>query len=357
MKLFGRVGRACLLAALCGASNVQATTWTNMLGGSWNGPENWNLGVPDNTSADLTETAASYRVTVGETPLGVISNMTVSNVAANTTRLDIAASGFTVSNGYVEIGRSAEVCVTNGGVWSYAGRAPSDDRIAVVKNGGLLRVDGGTVAFTNLMQATPTDASRMLVGDWSAGRMEVTAGTFSMNGVFTEAETNKNAQFYLGNGTGGDGRLEVSGTGRAEFGGGWGTTLYIGNGSGSYGHLEVSGMGRVEVGNELANFLYIGNYGTGIVNLKDQAELVFLSSNRTAYLAYYAGSTGRVTVAGSAKFQMQVHSSYSSFYTGAGADSLAEITVCDDGVMLIHKGMPFYLGGPETLGRPVLTVR
>ena len=333
-----------------------ATTWTNMLGGAWNEAGNWNLGVPDGTSAYLDQTAASYRVAVGETPLGVVSNMTVSNVAANTTRLDIAASGFTVSNGYVEIGRSAEVCVTNGGEWVCAGRTPGD-RIAVVRSGGLIRIDGGTVAFTNLMTATPANASRMLIGDTSAGRMAVTAGTFSMSGVFTAGETNRNAQLYIGNGMGSDGRLEVSGTGRAEFGGGWGTTLYVGNGSGSYGELEVSGTGRVEVGNEWVTCLNIGNSGTGMLELKDQAELVFLSSNRTAYLASPAGSTGRVTVAGSAKFQMQVHSSYTSFNTGVGAGSLAEITVSDDGAMLIHKGMLFYMGGAETLGRSVLTVR
>jgi len=357
MMLSGKVGRGVLLAALFGAASLRATTWTNMLGGVWNEPGNWNLGVPDGTSAYLTETAASYRVTVGETPLGVVSNMTVSNVAANTTRLDIAASGFTVSNGYVEIGRSAEVCVTNGGAWAYAGRTPSGNRIAVVRDGGLLRVDGGTVAFTNLTAVTPANASRMLVGDWSAGRLAVTAGTFSMNGVFTAAETNKAVEFYLGNGSGSDGRMEVSGTGRAEFGRGWGTILYIGNSAGGYGRLEVSGTGRVEVSNEWVTCLNIGSSGTGVLELKDRAEFEFLSTNKTAYLAVSAGSTGRVTVAGNSKFLMPTQLSVSSFYMGTGAGALAEITVCDDGVMSLYKGSGLLMGGADTLGQSVITVR
>ena len=327
MSLFKRVGRACLLAVLCGAAgSLQATTWTNMQGGAWNEAGNWNLGVPDGTSAYLTGETASYRVTVDETPLGVVSNFYISNAAPNTTRLDIAASGFTVSNGYIQIGRNAEVCVTNGGVWTYAGRRPGD-RIAVVRDGGLLRVDGGTVAFTNLMFTPPGTASRMLVGDWSPGRMAVTAGTFSMSGLCTASETNKNTQFYLGNGAGADGRLEVSGTGRVEFGGGWGTTLYI------------------------------GNYGTGTLDLKDSAEFEFLGENRESYLAFYGGSTGRVTVAGNAKFLMPTQINAASLYMAALADAFAEITVCDDGVMSLYKGAGLAMGGNDTLGRSVLTVR
>ena len=139
-----------MLAVVCGAAGgLQATTWTNMQGGAWNEAGNWNLGVPDGTSAYLTETTASYRVTVDETPLGVVSNFYISNAAANTTRLDIAASGFTVSNGYIQIGRNAEVCVTNGGVWAYAGRTSTE-------TGSLSSETAGCSASTAARWRSPT---------------------------------------------------------------------------------------------------------------------------------------------------------------------------------------------------------
>lgn len=65
-------GLAVLVAATFGLlSNVQAQTlsvWTNAVNGNWSDAGAWSAGVPNGNTAYLTNSSASYTVTVDATP-------------------------------------------------------------------------------------------------------------------------------------------------------------------------------------------------------------------------------------------------------------------------------------------------
>jgi hypothetical protein len=273
------------------------TVWVSAEDGVWSDAAAWTAGVPDANAAFLTNQTASYKVTVEEPPATHYGNLTLANAAGNTTRLDVAASGFASTNGMLSIGRGATVAVNTGGVMGYTGRTPATAPFVEIKDGGVWRVDGGTIDFTDLRRVTPTSGScYVYVGNGSTGRMEVTSGEVLFKGVESSGETNKTVVVRVGNGTGGCGELVMSGGSMTLYNPSseWSQrVLDIGaNGIGVMGAVSLSGEALMLV----SNMVYVGGQqGTGTLDVAGNAVFRMPRSNRL-YVGKLSKALGIVTV-------------------------------------------------------------
>lgn len=165
------------------------TTWNSASDGVWTNAAAWTAGVPNENTANLISNTASYTVTVDATPATFYGNLNITNAAGRTTRLNVNAPCFTSTNGALTFGRGSEVYVNSGGVMSYTGRTVNVPFVNTM-DGGVWRVNGGKVDFSNLRRATPAGSSQLYVGSGSTGRLEIASGEFVVAGVWESAETN-----------------------------------------------------------------------------------------------------------------------------------------------------------------------
>jgi len=273
------------------------TVWNSASDGTWSNAPMWSAGVPDQNAVFLTNTVGSYTVTVDTEPAAPFGNLAVVNAAGNTTRLNVDAAGFASTNGVLSFGKGAEVVVNSGGVMGYVGRTPATAPFVEVKNGGVWRVDGGTVDFSNLRRNTPTSGtSYIYIGNGSTGRMEVASGEIVFSGI-AEDETNNTAIIRVGNSTGSHGELVMSGGKLTIYNQSpaWNQEgLNIGTGgTGARGAVSLSGDALLLV----SNMLNVANttLGTGTVDVAGSATLSMPRGNRF-YVATSASALGVVTV-------------------------------------------------------------
>ncbi len=284
------------------ASGVRApvtaqTAWNSASDGAWTNAGAWTAGVPDANAAFLTNNTASYAVTVDATPATPYGNLTVTTAAGRTTRLNVNAPGFVSTNGMLSFGRGAIVAVNAGGVMGYAGRTPATAPFVELKDGGVWRVDGGTVDFTDLRRATPTSGNcYVYLGNGSTGRMEVTSGEVLFKGLESPDETNKTVVVRVGNETGGCGELVMSGGSMTLYNSSsdWSQqVLNIGaNGVGVRGMVSLSGEAMLLV----SNMVNVGgDRGTGSLDVAGNAIFRMPRGNRL-YAGMSSRALGTVTV-------------------------------------------------------------
>lgn len=325
----GKVGPVVLAVTVIAGLRLAAeaqTVWESAEDGVWSDAEAWSAGVPDANAAFLTNNSASYTVTVDAQPATPYGNLTLANAAGNTTRLDVAAAGFVSTNGALSIGRGATVAVNAGGVMGYAGRTSATPFVEV-KDGGVWRVDGGTVDFTGLRRATPTSGNcYVYLGNGSTGRMEVTSGEVLFKGLESPEETNRTVVVRVGNGTGGVGELVMSGGSMALYNSSsdWSQrVLDIGaNGIGVRGAVSLSGEALLLV----SNMVYLGgDRGTGTLDVAGNAVFRMPRGNR-----FYAGMSyralGTVTVR------------ENGFLDLGGTDGLTLGNEAGQGILMIEGG-------------------
>ncbi len=319
-------GMAALVALFLGMfSNALAqTTWSSATDGLWTNAAAWSAGVPDANAAYLTNTAASYEVTVdaASAPFG---SLTVSTAAGLTTRLNVNAPDFVSSNNLSQLsfGRGAEVVVNSNGVLRYTGRTYNWPFVSIL-NGGILRVNGGTVDLTNLRRESATTGSSYVgVGFNSTGRLEIASGEFALTGcVIPGVESNNVAQLRIGTGTAGRGTFTMTG-GKARL---WNydssSSFSVGAGSQCIGTVLLTNDAVLVV----SNFVNVGT----------------------------ANATGSVTIAGNATFRQPRGTT--RFQLGIEANALGTLTVREQGVLDLVGNDGLNVGGYQANGRGVLNI-
>ena len=320
-------GLAVLVAATFGLlSNVQAQTlsvWTNAVNGNWSDAGAWSAGVPNGNTAYLTNSSASYTVTVDATP-APFGSLLVSTAAGLTTRLNVNAPDFTSSNNLsqISIGRGAEVVVNSGGVLRYTGRTFNWPFISIL-NGGLLRVDGGTVDLTSLRRESATAGSSYVgVGFNSTGRLEIASGEVMMAAYAAGAETNNTVQLRVGAGTAGRGFFEMTGGKMSLRNNDNSSSLSVGSGAQCIGTVVLTNNALLVV----SNFV---NVGTG-------------------------NATGSVTIAGNAVFRQP--RGQTRFQVGIEGNALGTVTVRESGLLDLVGNDGLNVGGYQNNGRGVLNI-
>ena len=309
-------------AGLCLSAAAQ-TAWNSASDGVWTNAEAWTAGVPDANAAFLTNNAASYVVTVDATPATPYGNLTLANAAGNTTRLNVNAPDFTSTSGLLTFGRGAEVVVNSGGVMCYTGRTTSVPFVTV-RDGGVWRVDGGNVDFSNLKRGTPTSGnSQVYVGTDSTGRLEIVSGTFQIKGLLETYETNNTVNLRIGSGTG-RGFLEMTGGTLRLWSRAGGTALTVGNGAGSIGSVSLSG------------------------------DAVLSVVSNAAEIGASSGATGRMTIAENALFD--VVRAGGRFNVAHTEGAYGEVTVRDNGVWNMTGSDGMFVGGNGNNGKGVVNV-
>ena len=260
-------------ATLSISANAQ-TVWLHASDGFWSDSAAWTDGVPDGNAANLTNTSASYAVTVDTPPATPYGDLSVSNGIGQTTRLNINAAGFNSTNGVLRFGRGAEVLVNSGGVMNYKG-ASSAYPFVEIKDGGLWRVAGGTIDFSDLPPSSGSGRSYIYIGNSSTGKMQIASGRFNFTGSQGASGTNTSMLFGVGTGTGGRGYFDMTG-GVAVIGcyptAGGNVAFSVGRGSRSLGFVTLANDAQLTI----SNWLQIGEAAaTGNVTVADNASLVF----------------------------------------------------------------------------------
>ena len=247
---------------------------------------------------------------------------------------------------------SGAIRVTNGTVNAMAPTALDTDQVLVVTGSnsvwqgdvmkvgnygdGMLHVsDGGTVnSQTSYLGYAPGSSGQAVVNDGAWIFRDLHVGYFG-DGLLTVEDGAKvdnvstaGTNVYIGSQAGSTGTVMVRGTGSSLSNH---TNLYVGRrGSGalmitdggvvnsdkvilgdqpgSIGYVMIDGNAVLAYDNAL----YVGRYGNGSIDVSDGAVLD--SHNFYAYLGYYAGSTGTVTVDGSSS--QWVHNNNNSIFVG-----------------------------------------
>ena len=228
-----------IMLALAACAAQAQTVWTNAVNGLWSDATMWSAGVPNANAANLTAGNGAYTVTVDAPLANPAGALTITNNAVNTTRLDINAAGFAVSNGLLTLGRGALVSVNTGGEMTYPGTNYAGADFVTVKDGGEWQVNGGTVNFSDLMYGNiGNEYSKIYVGNASTGRLTMTSGTFNFTGRTTPAVNM--VQLFLGY-NGGYGIMQMDGgtSVLSHSGYSWMSTLVVGNTS-SRGELTLT---------------------------------------------------------------------------------------------------------------------
>ena len=282
IELFGK--------SVCTAATQ--TVWKSPVDGLWADDTAWTAGVPDSNAALLTNTAASYTVTVASTPTTPYGNLVLSNVVGNTTILTVAASGFTSTNGMISVGQGARVDVNAGGVMRYVGRTPATPFVSI-SGGGVWHINGGEVDFSNMRVPSSGNSSINIgnAGFSATSRLEVASGTLVLTGL-AATETNNTVSLNIASVSRGCGLVSMTGgqmlIANNEV---TATALNIGGGTYSSGLLALAGDAFLSV----SNYVKIGSSSsTGTVTVAGNS--IFRANRGTVYMAYAANSAATMNV-------------------------------------------------------------
>lgn len=164
MIAIGVAGSAGTLVLLQEAQ-AQAT-WLSATNGTWGDTANWSTGIVpgagNNTAAALTNTSASYAVTYDAAMTGTLGSLTLTNIASNTTTLNVNADNFRLSSGTLA---NATINIPAGASVSNTGALSSTAASKLVVSGGSYV---GGVNFGNS-------------GEASTITVEMSAGSVSLN--------------------------------------------------------------------------------------------------------------------------------------------------------------------------------
>lgn len=174
---------AIVFGALTGMPGAFAqATWTSATSGTWGTPGNWSTGIVpgagNNTAAVLTNTSASYTVTYDTAMTGTLGSLTLTNIASNTTTLNVNAGNVRLSSGTLA---NASINISAGASVSNTGLLSSTAASKLVISGGSYT---GGVNFGNTAEA-------------STITVEMSAGSFALNA----ANSNNYGRFSMSGGS------------------------------------------------------------------------------------------------------------------------------------------------------------
>ena len=256
-----------LAIAICLAGRQAAaqtlTTWTNVVPGStvtgsWSTAANWDAGVPNANTGNLTSTVGSYVVN-DDSPANAFRVLVLSNSASQTATLNINAAGFTVTSNLV-LGTGGVINVNASGAMLVSNLTGN---VA-----GTLNINsGGQVMWAN-SSTRPNFGTRVTVG---------TGGLFVL----------LNDVYNLNNG----------GSVLVAAGGIWTNAGSLATGQGTLGTL--TNRGTMIFNNTLAG-LTIGNEGPGVMSMESGLIYQGKANRSVAIGSVSAGNnaTGRVYFTG-----------------------------------------------------------
>jgi autotransporter-associated beta strand protein len=159
------VATATFVIVGCSAATLAQSTWNSTTSGNWGNATMWSPavvpGVSNNATALLTSTGASYAVTYDTPNDTVLSGLTITNSASNTTTLNVNAANFRTNSGTLG---NAAIVIGSGGAMT-TGALVSNAASTVTISGGSF---SGGVNFGNSSQASTISVS-------------VTSGSFALN--------------------------------------------------------------------------------------------------------------------------------------------------------------------------------
>ena len=260
----------CVTLALLVASAKSQTVWNSATDGLWSNSAAWTAGVPDFNNVFITNTVGSYTVSMATGVDGSFSDLTLANAGANTTRLEIADSTLSGSNGVVTVNDGSELVLRPSGTFLYETAVSRVSDFATVP--GLLRIEGG------LFQVGPTNLQ---------DRLDTRYLTIPAGGLFEM--TNGVANFYGGR-LGGvyvnGGTLHMSGgtmmlVNTNESGGGESFKLH------NAGYVRLDGTAHLVT----SNAFYLNSYANTTTRLEidgEDASFTFASLRRSGRPSLYA---------------------------------------------------------------------
>jgi len=279
------------LSVLCPTVSRAQTTWNTATDGYWAHEAAWSAGVPNLNTANLTANTATYAVTVDAPPTTPFSSLNIWNSAGYTTQLDVNAPDFISTNGILTIGNGAEIWINNEGILKYKGKNATYPFV-VIRDGGILRIAGGSAAFSNL--APPSDGARSYfdIGNNTTGTLEITSGQFEFSGAKGAMGTNTSLRLAIGAGTAGRGFLNMTG-GLAVvscYQAGGIVPFVVGTGKGSIGQVTLANNAMLVVSNWLE---VAASAATGSVTIADHSIFRFTGRMK---LGCATNSLGTLTV-------------------------------------------------------------
>ncbi|MCI0334884.1 MAG: hypothetical protein L0228_16850 [Planctomycetes bacterium] len=311
-----RVLAICMMLTVSSAAHAVTTSWNTDVSGLFTTAANWDNGVPDSD-----DTAIFNRGFVGYTvtfPGGTIFEPPV-NYAINYLRVNNNHVNF-VWNDSFPLQASPSLSVLN-----------PDVSIVVGENAGEVGILGTTLAS---FSGANTSIGR---APGANGTLNVVGGTFSMSGNLDVGDSGTgtlnvtnggdvvSSLSHIGQFTGGEGHVTVSGTGSSITV----PQLYLGgspsspgSSGGGAGTLTIQDGGTVSTGTEAQS--YIGFRGSGALNIQNGG-----SFSGSATISFDHGSTGTVMVTGPGSQWIE----YSQLDVGQSSNSTGTLTILNGGLV------------------------
>lgn len=178
-----------LLAAALPQEAFAQATWTSATNGTWGTAANWSTsivpGAGNNTAAVLSATGGSYTVTYDAAMTGTLSSLTLTNVASNTTTLNVNAANFRFTSG----------TMTNATINLNSGGSLVVGTLSSATGLNVLNINGGSFSSSGAFGSIVSQAASILVNISSGtftstsnsyGRFIMTGGIANTSGAFDQ---------------------------------------------------------------------------------------------------------------------------------------------------------------------------
>lgn len=275
----------------------------------------------------MTNTVASYTVTVDAEPADIATNLTVKTAQGLTTMLDIVAP-LAFTNAWISLSTGAVVRIGQGGELNYNGQGSttvSSDQTVKIFDGAQLLVDGGFCNLTNYTGQFRIEGSASLTS-----RLTIASGTFR----YLQTSSQNGIRIFTG------GHIEMTGGFfDATPNPGWSSAIYQ-----DYGVIDVSGDA----------VFYLRGYGTlgsGETQFSEESTLHLGGSGRQRIIPNRAGDTARVVFTDQARIEGTGSDRFSVGNGRAGSWSILRF----EGTGNSSVGLTMNIGGTKGYGEVVIS--